>query len=33
LMVLLGYGQERHECWQGHWIKTLKPCGSVSPSI
>ncbi|OKO78271.1 hypothetical protein AC628_13710 [Bradyrhizobium sp. NAS96.2] len=32
-MGLLVYAQEHHECWNGHLIKFLKPCGSVSPSV
>ena len=32
-MILLAYAQEHHECWRGHIIKTLKPCGSISPEI
>jgi len=30
---LLAYAQKHEECWQGRWIKTLKPCGSVSSSM
>ncbi len=33
VMVLLAFGQEHHECWNGHLIKAFKPCGSVSPSM
>jgi hypothetical protein len=32
-MILLAYAQEHHECWHGHVLKTLKPCGSVSHQI
>ena len=42
IMALIGFAQERHECWNGHVVKnwrhghvliTREPCGSVSPSI
>ena len=33
LMVLLAYAQEHHECFHGHLLKNLGPCGSLSPSI
>ena len=33
IMVLLAYAQKHEACWQGHRIKSLKPCGSVSHSI
>ncbi len=33
IMVFLAFAQEHHECWHGRWIKTLKPCGSVSPTM
>jgi hypothetical protein len=32
-MILLAYAQEHHECWEGHLLKTLKPCGSLSTSM
>jgi len=42
LMGLLAFAQEHHECWnghlikaykQGHHLKALEPCGSVSPEM
>jgi hypothetical protein len=42
IMALIGFAQERHECWNGHVVKnwrhghhliTREHCGSVSPSI
>lgn len=30
---VLVYAQKHDECWNGHLIKTLKPCGSLSPSV
>jgi hypothetical protein len=33
IMVLLAYAQKHEKCWEGHLIKSLKPCGSVSHSI
>ena len=29
-MFLLAYAQEHHECFHGHLLKTLRPCGSLS---
>jgi hypothetical protein len=33
VIAAISYAQEHQECWSGHIIKTLKPCGSVTPSI
>ena len=33
IMGLLAYAQEHHECWRGRIVKTLRPCGSVSPEL
>lgn len=33
IVGLLVYAQKHDECWQGHLIKTLKPCGSVSSPV
>ncbi|WP_407146803.1 hypothetical protein [Bradyrhizobium sp. ORS 86] len=30
---LISFAQEHHECWNGHLLKTLKPCGSMTPSV
>lgn len=30
---LISYAQEHHECWNGHLLKTLKPCGSMAPDV
>jgi hypothetical protein len=31
-MVLLAYAQQHHKCFHGRLLKTLCPCGSLSPS-
>ena len=33
IMGLLAFAQKHEECWHGHLLKTLKPCGSVSSTI
>jgi len=33
IMGLLAYAQKHEECWHGHWIKSLKPCGSISSTL
>ncbi|GKQ49453.1 hypothetical protein BRSPCE3_03070 [Bradyrhizobium sp. Ce-3] len=30
---LISHAQEHHECWNGHLIKSLKPCGSMTPDV
>jgi hypothetical protein len=32
-MGLLAYAQKHEECWHGHLLKALKPCGSVSSEM
>ncbi|MGY4478587.1 hypothetical protein [Bradyrhizobium sp. USDA 3364] len=29
----ISYAQEHHECWSGHLLKSLKPCGSMTPDV
>jgi hypothetical protein len=33
VLGVIGYAQVHHECLHGRLIKTLQPCGYVSPSI
>ena len=33
LIGMISYAQEHHECWNGHLLKSLKPCGSMAPSV
>lgn len=29
----ISYAQEHHECWSGHLLKSLKPCGSMTTDV
>ena len=28
ILALIGFAQERHQCWNGHVLITREPCGS-----
>jgi hypothetical protein len=33
LLVVLAYAQKHEACWEGHRLKSFKPCGSLSSQI